>query len=45
MQKNVGGTKGFFCFYINKITAKKAARKLNVILHMLFLEKEEKTSD
>ena len=29
-KKNVGETKGFFCFSLNKRTAKKTARKVNV---------------
>ena len=42
--KNVGETKSFFCFSLNKRMAKKAARKLDVFLYTLFLENEEKTS-
>ena len=37
-------TKDSFCFSLNKITAKKAASKLNVFLHTLFLKNKEKTS-
>ena len=46
MQKNVGETKGFFSFSVDKRTAKKAASKLNVFLHiMLFLKNEEKPAE
>ena len=37
--------KGFFCFYLNKRTAKKAASKPKRFLHTLFLENKEKTSE
>ena len=41
MQKNVGKTKGFFCFSLNKSFAKKAARKLNVFCICYVLNTDE----
>ena len=40
--KNVGETEGFFCFPLNKRTAKKAARKLNVFCIHYFSKTKRK---